>query len=232
MARWHVWAIAGCVLIAAGGCGRAVEATLPPAGDPPPPSTLEVTCEATKTAVSATTVAAQRDGVHLRVTDASGRNGAYLNFESDSDGDLSVGGGDPVRAGTSSRVLVTPPGKILLNCSYDTGTTETTAVAVEVQDPEHHFRATTLAELGCNPIGTPTWAFGPSEGKTPDAAIRALLDEADSVRHLQPRRAPTGYIGAAAVTYLLDQDGRPWGTAVVIHDRDRFSANMDQLCGP
>ena len=86
-----------------------------------------------------------------------------------------------------TRVLLTPPGKILLNCSYDTGTTETTAVAVEVQDPEHHFRATTLAELGCRPIGNrPTWAFGPGEGKTPDAAIRALLDEAELC---QARRA-------------------------------------------
>ena len=211
--------------------GNAGAAGHPSAGDQPPRG-LDVRCEAATTVVSTKTVAAQRDGLHLRVTDRSGRSGTYLNFQSARGEQIGIGGGDPVSPGTSSRVLLVPPGTVSLNCAYDSGTVEATAVEVDVQDPGQYFRTTTLADLGCPPSGTsPTWASGAGVGKTPAAAIRALLAQVDRGEDLRARAAPIGYVGAASLTYLIEKDNRPWATAVVSPSRQQFSANMDQICG-
>jgi len=191
---------------------------------------LQVTCAAAQSTVSATTVATQRDGLHVRVTDTTGLSGTYLNYFYDGPDGLSLGGGEPVRAGTSSRVLQVPPGRVSLNCSYGTGATKAKPVKVDLRDPGRHFQATTLADLGCHPTGSPSWVYGDGRGRTADTAVQALLAKSPNPQRLHPRLAPIGYIAATAVTYLLDQDGHPWATATVIRDHGQFRANMDLLC--
>jgi hypothetical protein len=102
-----------------------------------------------------------------------------------------------VRPGTSTRVLLIPPGQASLSCSYETGTRQTTAAQVTLQDPGHHFRLTTLGDLNCQISATPAWKFGDGRGPTPDAAVRALLAEFPEAPQLEPRRVPVGYVDAA-----------------------------------
>jgi len=119
---------------------------------------------------------------------------------------------------------------VSLNCTYDLGRTQTAAVKVNLLDVDHYFRSTTLADLGCSASGGPSWAIGEGQGKTPDAAVQALIAKWPSPRRLRVRLAPIGYIGAAAVTYLLDRDGRHFATATLTRDHGQFSAGMDPLC--
>lgn len=212
-------------------CGRGAQAAGAVDGVPPQPTVLQLRCDQTKTVVvSGPAVAAQRDGLHVRTTNTSTLAGGYLNYGYVMVDGRTPGGGDPVKRGTTEQVLQVPPGEVSLNCSYDLGRTQTAAVKVNLLDVDHYFRSTTLADLGCSPNGGPSWVIGEGQGKTPDAAVEALIATWPASQHLRARLAPIGYVGAATVTYLLDRDRRPFATATVTRDHGQFNAVMDLLC--
>jgi hypothetical protein len=81
------------------------------------------------------------------VTDQSGLNGTYLNYHHGAADGSAPGGGDPVPAGTTDRVLLVQPGDVYLDCSYNLGAKNTVPVKVQASDPNGYYRPLTLAAL-------------------------------------------------------------------------------------
>lgn len=177
--------------------GQGVQAADAVGVAPPQPTVLHLSCDQTTTVVaSGPAVTAQRNGLHVRTTNTSTLPGGYLNYGNVMADGQAPGGGDPVKQGTTEQVLQVRPGPVSLNCTYDLGRTRTAAVKVNLLDVHHYFRSTTLADLGCSPSGGPSWAIGEGQGKTPDAAVQALIAKWPSPRRLRARLAPIGYVSA------------------------------------
>ena len=189
------------------GCGGSVA----PAGSAPAVAdVVDVVCSPAGTQISGNRFAAQRDGVHIRVQNPSGASGVYLNYRHDRQ--FGPGGGEPVESGTVL-VLGVAPGRVHLNCSYDNGSRQDRAVAIEVVDPARAWQTGVLAPLGCTPPEQSLidWVYRPGTGPTADAALAAFaaqLDEPVTWRHVHE-----GYIAAARQTYVLMHAGKPWATA-------------------
>ena len=225
-------AAAGLGLAIAGCGGSKGGATL--AGGPSPspvrPTVVELRCDASGTFTTTSTAVVDRDGLHLKVTDTSGLNGAYLNYRYAAADGAAPGGGDPVPVGTRERVLQVPPGDVFLDCSYSLGSKTTAPVKVRASDPNGYYRSVTLAVLGCSSTASPSWAVGPTRGKTAEAALDALVVASKQRPGLHARLAPIGYVGSAFRTYILERDGTPWATAVVSSDGGEYVAELDLLC--
>jgi hypothetical protein len=195
-----------------------------------PASTVDVTCQAATTEVVGASATVASDGLHVMVADRSGRSGTYLNYSSPTPDGGAPGSGVAVAPGTSLLVLAVPPGPVDLNCSYDTGTTQTPKVRITATDPNHYYRTTTLADLGCAGDGSTSWALGPARGANPGAALTALIKLTDPAMKLTPTRAAIGYVDGPP-TYLLHRNGRPWASVFVVPDQgDGFNAGIDRLC--
>lgn len=215
-------AIAGC----SGSTGAAPAAGQSPS--PVRPTVVGVTCAESGTITTTSTAIVDRDGLHLKVSDHSGLSGTYLNYRSGA-GD-GAGGGDPVPAGTTDRVLLVPPGDVYLDCSYSLGTKNTAPVKVSASDPNGYYRPLTLAALGCGSTASPAWAVGLTRGKTAEAALAALVVASEQRPGLHARLAPIGYVGSGIRTYILERAGTPWATAVVSADAGEYVAGLDVLC--
>jgi hypothetical protein len=223
--------------IGAGGCqGSAEPAAKAAASNPaaaatatPAPALLDVVCGKNGTIVVPSRIVAAPDGVHARVRDESGYRGVYLNFRfGDRNG---PGGGDPVRSGTSTRVLLLPPGKNVLGCSHDLANKIDAPITVEVLDPAGHWKVGVLGEMGCTPpqLSIIDWIYDPGNGSTADEALADL-----SRQFKEPVTAELvqdGYIAAARQAYVLSKSGRPWATATVEHVPGGYSAGLGSLCG-
>ncbi|WP_089297292.1 hypothetical protein [Actinoplanes regularis] len=190
---------------------------------------VDVVCSPAGTRVSATRFAAQRDGVHLRVQNTSGKSGVYLNYNQDQR--AGVSGGDPVDSGTVL-ILGAAPGRMELNCSYDTGSSQDAPVAIEVLDPAGAWHTGDLAALGCSSPQSSLidWVYRPGDGKTADTALAALAAQFE-----QPvtwRHVREGYVDSARQTYVAMRNGKPWATASA--DRSSsgqtVSAYLGSLC--
>ena len=172
-------AAAGVVLVVAGcggtSSGRILASGQSPLSSAPPahPTVVGVTCEANGTMTTTGTAVVGRDGLHLTVTDRSGRKDTYLNYGSGRVG--GPGGGDAVLARTTERVLMVPPGDVYLGCSYDLGAKTTVPVRVRATDPNGYYRLVSLDALGCRPGAFLDWARGPTRGRTAEAALGALV---------------------------------------------------------
>jgi len=164
------------------------------------------------------------------VTDHSGLKGTYLNYRRGAADGSAPGGGDPVPAGTTDRVLLVPPGDVYLDCSYNLGAKNTVPVKVQASDPNGYYRPLTLAALGCSPRANLDWAGGPTRAKTAVAALDALVVASKQRPGLRARLAPIGYVGSGIRTYILERAGTPWATAVVSSDAGEYVAVLDALC--
>lgn len=224
-------AAAGLSLAIAGCTGSAGVA--PAAGPSPSPvhsSVVEVTCAESGTIAKTSTAIVDRDGLHLKVTDHSGLSGTYLNYRYAASDGGAPGGGDPVPVGTTDRVLLVPPGDVYLDCSYNLGAKNTVPVKVSASDPNGYYRPLTLAALGCGSLTSPSWAVGPTRGKTAEAALAALVVASEQRPGLRARLAPIGYVGSGIRTYILERAGTPWATAIVSSDAGEYVAGLDVLC--
>jgi hypothetical protein len=221
-------AAAGLVLVVAG-CGggdRVAMAAVGQSSSPVRPTVVGVACDANATITTTSTAVVDRDGLHLKVIDRSGAKGVYLNFAAGAtDG---PGGGEPVRVGTTERVLPVPPGDVYLDCSFNLGAETTASVKVRAIDPNGYYRPVTLAELGCSPSAPVDWLAGPERGKTGEAALGALV--VASRQRLHARLTPIGYVGSGVRTYILERDGIPWATAAVSSDAGEYVAYLDNFC--
>lgn len=229
-----VWTAAAVGLVATlAGCGGSDPSAT--AAKTPSPSSesrtiLEVRCDPSRTVTDSTTAVVDRDGLHVKVTDSSGLNGTYLNYLYSAGNRLAPGGGGPVSAGTTDRVLRVPPGVVYLECSYDLARRKTAPVKVQVSDPHGYYRPVTLAALGCSSTKAVSWAIGPVRGKTVEAALDGLIVASKQRSGLHARLAPIGYVGSASRTYILERSGTSWATAVVIPEGGGYVAMLDALC--
>jgi hypothetical protein len=217
----------------AAGCGHA--AAPKAAADPavvvsvPPalPDVVDVVCAPDGTRVSATRFVAQPDGLHVRVQNTSGKSGVYLNYG----GAQGLGGGEPVDSGTVL-VLGPAPGPVHLNCAHDTSEKQDRPVTIEVLDPAHAWQTGALAKLGCSSpeSSTVSWAIGPGEGSTADAALAAVAT--DLGKPLTWRHVQDGYVAEAAQVYVLAQAaGKAWATATVTRSASgNYVAMLGSLC--
>ena len=225
-------AAAAGLSLAIAGCSGSTGAT--PAAGPSPspvrPTVVEVTCAESGTITTTSTAIVDRDGLHLKVSDHSGLSGTYLNYRYAAADGGAPGGGDPVPAGTTDRVLLVPPGDVYLDCSYSLGTKNTVPVKVSASDPNGYYRPLTLAALGCGSTASPSWAVGPTRGKTAEAALAALVVASEQRPGLHARLASIGYVGSGIRTYILERAGTPWATAVVSAGAGEYVAGLDVLC--
>jgi hypothetical protein len=232
-ARFVSTAAALGLVAALAGCGESNRAAKP-AGTPSPSSAsrtvVEVSCDPSRTIANTATAIVDRDGLHVKVTDSSGRRGTYLSYRYATATGLTPGGGDSVPAGTTDHVLQVPPGDVYLECSDSLGTTATAPVKVRASDPNGYYRPITLAALGCSPSGIVSWAVGPAGGKTPQAALDALIVASEQRSGLHARLAPIGYVGSGSRTYILERSGTPWATAHVSPEGAGYVAGLDTLC--
>lgn len=203
--------------------------TVPPT--PAVPVVVDVTCGPTGTVVSTTRVAAQPDGVHLRVRATSGEDRVHLAYAFQRDGRMAPAGGDVVGPGATSRVYAIPPGPAHLQCVSGGGGKDT-PVSVEVLDPGAAWRTGALAAIGCMEPkrSLVDWIFRPGRGATSEAALKALvrqLPHAVTWRHVQE-----GYVAAQEQVYVFDRDGKPWVT-VSVHrwSESEYEAGMGAPCG-
>jgi hypothetical protein len=195
----------------------------------PAPDVVDVVCSAAGTSVSAARVIAGIDGVHIRARNTSRASGIYLNYNYG--GGWRYGGGDPVNADASVRVLSLPPGPVRLNCSSAEGEKRDRPVQLEVQDPARAWRAGALATFGCTPpqFSTVDWVIGPGSGPTADAALTALVAQMD--RPTTWVAAQEGYVAATTQTYVMERDGKPWVTASVTRTAASvYSASLGAPC--
>jgi hypothetical protein len=218
-------AIAGC-----GGSNGAATLARGPSPSLARPTVVEVTCDAFGPITTTSAAVVDRDGLHLRVTGHSGRNGTYLNYHYGAADGFAPGGGDEVPAGITELVLQAPPGDVYLDCSFSLGAKTTAPVKVRASDPNGYYRSVTLADLGCSSTASPSWTVGPTRGKTAEAALDALIVASRQRPGLKARLAPIGYVGSAVTTYILEREGTPWATAVVSTDRGEYVAGLDLLC--
>ena len=225
-------ALAASLVLLVSGCGGSNGAAT--AGRPSAslvhPTVVELTCDASGTSATTSTAVVDRDGLHLKLTVGSGQNGALLNYRYPAADGASPGGGDLVPVGTSEHLLQVPPGDVLLDCSDSQGSKTTAPVKVRADDPNGYYRSVTLAALGCSSTATPSWAVGPTRGRTAEEALGALLLASGLRPGLHARLAPIGYVGSASRTYILERGGTPWATAVVSSEGAEYVAGLDILC--
>ncbi len=214
------------------GCGAATEPAervTAVSSAPAPADVVDVVCAKGGTTVSATRYAAQPDGVHLHIRNTSGESGVYLAYNHEQR--IGASGGEPVDSGTDL-ILGIAPGKVSLNCSYDTGSRADRPVTIEVLDPAGAWRTGAFAALGCpSPnTGVIDWVYRAGKGQTADAALTAL--SAQFEKPVTWRHAQEGYVDSARQTYVAMRGGKPWATALADRSPSEgtVSANLDMLC--
>ncbi|MEP9364268.1 hypothetical protein ABLE68_14975 [Nocardioides sp. CN2-186] len=133
------------------------------------PSIVTVSCAPSGISVSDDTVTATAPGVRLTVSSTMPSE-AYLTVSSP-DG---FGGGDPLPKTPETRIFSVAPGTFSVACQprgADPGSSD--VAELTVADPDHYWRATTLADLGC--LGSSEPFLGSASGTTARAAVDALL---------------------------------------------------------
>jgi len=222
--------------LAVGGCDAAQGPAAPHSPNakaaPVAPDVLEVSCSRSGTAVSGTQVAAQRDGVHLRIVNAYPSTELHLAYRYGlANG---PGGGNRVPAGTSNQILYAPPGPLRLICSPDPGVDDEHNV-VTVVDPRRAWRSGALARYDCPPPWRSAidWVHPYGHGRTAEAALRAVTARQPGSSRWNWRLAQEGYVDAATQTYVLWRDGDAWVSAAVTRSRrDAYTAALGSPCGP
>jgi hypothetical protein len=222
-ARGTTAAVLAASIAILAGCEQHTSTATSPSSSPPPsiPDVVDVVCTPDGTKVSPTRVAARPDGVHVRVRSTNPAPVIYLNHP---------GGGDPVEAGTNTRVLLMAPGRTELNCSSHVGAKQDPPVALEVVDPTGSWKTGGLKALGCSAPWNSIidWIYRTARGPTADAAMTALATQISPSLTWKP--VQEGYVAAARQAYVIDRDGKRWGTAQVNQDGDTYSAYMGSLC--
>jgi hypothetical protein len=134
---------------------------------------MRITCEGTRALVEEPTVVADRDGVHVRVTnDTGGTIEMYL-----------AGMPEQVRVepGVRDLVVPAPPGDEL---SFSCGTADGAVSGAQVVDPNGYFRPAVLdCEAPAENFGTGDLLALVAAGEDPVAALRA---DPGSIRGLLP----------------------------------------------
>lgn len=152
---------------------------------------LDVVCAGRNITVHKAAVNAGPSGVQLRVTNG-GDARVYLNYTAPG-----AGGGDPAPRHPSVWTLAAAPGELRISCSLEAQRGPT--AVVEIRDPGHYWRATTLADLGCRGSGLPSWVVGPGHGASAEAAAADLAAALGRVGNRRPAaemtavRADVGY---------------------------------------
>ena len=234
--------LTGACLLTLSGCRTQAPAALPAALPvaltarpvaPPPLSVstgaLSVSCTPHGISVTGTSVVAGPVGVPIRVSSTAAK-GTYLNYTWTGAG----GGGHAVPTSATTWTLTAPPGPLRLSCS--TAFKESPEKVVAVVDPGRHWRATTLADLGCLGGAPVDWAAGPGRGVTAEAAISDAIKQMSTPyagwlrAPVTMTRADIGYSGSASVTWLVSSAGRPYMTMGVTKEKDGFAARAHALC--
>lgn len=202
------------------------------AADQTAPAELQVTCTDRGPEVSATTVAAQPDGVRL-IIGSTLQRGSYLTYRSTTtDGGPSGGDRLPRHA---SVTYAFPPGEVLLGCAVPPGMDEIGTVTIEVVDPRGYWRANTLEDQGCVLWGSgPSWVRGlVGTGRTAEEAVDQVLANfaAELGRHYTAAPALTGYTDADTQTWVAADDGTPALTIRVTRSSNGYDAGPDAMCG-
>ncbi len=183
----------------AGGESSAARARPPSAA----PARLDVSCSPDGLKVSGRAVTATSSGVVLRMN-SSAAAGTYLNIAWDGGDD--GGSGAPVPAGPAVWTLAAPPGELRPSCS--TTAKQGPESAVTVSDPGGYWRRTTVADLGCAPGATPSWAIDPrGRGPSAEAAVRDMVKHVSGAGDLLLR---SGDVRVVSVPW----SGGVWGERV------------------
>jgi hypothetical protein len=191
--------------------------------DPPTASAVSVTCTGSGITVTPDQVRTTPAGVVLDV-DNRGAAGTYLGLEWPGGGQ-----GDPMTAGTSSRTVQAPPGRLTLTCADAPGSSAT----VDVVDSDGNWSSTTLADAGCPLGGEPSWAVGPGTGPNAQAALDDLGQQLLRGAQHGPitwRQALIGYRDAPTTTWIASYDGKPRYTAIVTVTGSTWTAEPDIIC--
>lgn len=219
-----------CLVLGLSACASPAEPLAEPS-DGGAATLLEVSCSPDGVAVSAETVQASADGVHLQVS-STAPTGTYLNFGWPGGG----GGEEAPSAGATTWTRAVPPGELTLACM--TGGDLGPATVVTVTDPNDHWSTTTLADLGCSPGGWPLWVLGPASGPTALDAVASLAaafvdHRGDGVEGGPPEvvRALVGYTGSPEEVWLISAQDGSHVTAKVSPDGTGFTADLEMLCG-
>lgn len=189
------------------------------------PEILAVACSPDGLTLSGHEVAATAAGVRVRVS-STAPAGTYANFGWDNGAE-----GNPAPRRAEVWTLPTPPGNLRISCSPPTK--QSPAQTVRVTDPEHHWRSTTLADLGCPPGVTPSWDIpGPGRGTTAEHAVTNLLASMNGTdwSRATASLAQVGYPQAPIQTWIVSRSGRAEITVHVTASGAGFEAYPDILC--
>ncbi len=202
--------------------GRRAPVTAPPAAVATvPPEVLTVTCTAGGIRVDRQRVLAARDGVHVRLVDASRIPDMHVDYRvvgpDEQDSPVTLLMSQPEGA------LDLPPGNVSFECVAGDGSRSERRV-VEVADPNGWFDPTTSADAGCpqSNVGAVDVAPGTGArvvgtGATPEEAAEDLARRLGGIPLGREVEVLGGYVDADRRTALLSQ----WGRHTVVADLNR-----------
>lgn len=210
------------VLTLAAGCGSArVDSSGPtqPASSPAPaPAEVVLTCSPGGGEISTPTVAAQPDGVHVRVVNTSD---TPLVFQWQD-------GGENAPVGASDHLITVAPGDTRIGCA-DADGNNPSLVALAVSDPGSVYSATawTCTARSTGVLDYAAGSQGVPESQLPDAAREAFKDAIQDGDAIQPAGYPQGDYRS----YQLVRDGQTVAQAEFMPDgHDGWLLSTNDRC--
>jgi len=150
----------------------------------PAPRTLVVTCVGKAIHLSASSVQAQADGIHLSVTFTSRGGGDFSYTSFNSNGSSNGSGIGVLSPGPWREVYPLAPGKASLRCARVDAGASSSAKAVEVLDPHHYW----------TPIADPSCRLASVQANGPGAtAVEAVQNWLATNGHVHDQVAMLGY---------------------------------------
>lgn len=184
--------------------------------------TAGVRCTDEGIAIDGDEMTASADGVHLPVTNTTEGDARLVA------GPVSENPTHTIPPGTSTIVLLAPPGELRLSCGPHNEVPKNRAVTVTVKDPRGFYRSVNLADaLGCEPDesvdGDP-----PGWGSTAREAAEAFAAQLDAGARIIEGN---GYRDHVRQEFVLYVNGVGYGTLDAYpQPGDRYRASFGVIC--
>lgn len=187
---------------------------------------IDVRCTDKGIAVEGDTMTASADGVHLEVTNTTGKDARLVASRVQEDPTMVI------PPGTSAVVAPIPPGQVRLWCGPHNKIQRNRSVTVTVKDPQSFYRSVDLSDaLGCEPNegidGEP-----PGWGSTAREAAEAFAAQLDAEVEISDGN---GYRDHGRKEFLVYINGQGFGTLDVYPDThpqhgDQYRAAYGTIC--